>query len=425
MKARYLFCLMALSVAMMVLAPVCSSAKSNDFHLKKGAQGAVCLTCHVAFRDKLKKKFVHTPLKDGNCTGCHNPHTADHGKLLAANPDKICFTCHDDIVPAEAKSVHQVAAEGKCVECHDPHASNYEKHLLRPGNKLCFGCHQDMEKVGKFKYSHPPVTDSCLECHNPHASKDNPKLLNASSPALCLQCHDPKKKTFKSWHAGYPVEKGDCTSCHNPHGSNTTGMLYDDVHDPVAKRMCSQCHAPPTSAKPFATQRPGYELCQGCHYNMVNDTFNKGLVHWPIVDQKGCLNCHSPHASMTKPLLNGTMLQVCGRCHADTIARQERSQTKHPPIVKGDCADCHSVHSSSNQFMLNKTSVLDVCGKCHQWQTHSTHPIGAKVVDPRNPNLTLDCLSCHRTHGTRFKHFLQFNGDTNDLCTQCHTQFRR
>lgn len=423
MKLRHTFIMAALSLAVFI-SPVCHAATSNDFHLKKGAVGAVCLTCHTAFKETLNKKFVHTPLKDKDCTGCHNPHTSDHGKLLSADPDKVCFSCHSDIVATGAKSVHQVVAEGKCVQCHDPHASNYRMQLVRPGKKLCFGCHKDMEKIANYKFKHPPVEDNCLACHDPHASKNNANLLKASSPKLCLQCHDPNKKIFKTQHGGYPVQEGDCTSCHNPHGSNHAGMLYDEVHAPVAKRMCSQCHQPADSAHPFATQRPGYELCQGCHFNMVNDTFNKGLVHWPLVDKKGCLNCHSPHASMTKPLLKGTMLQVCGQCHSDTIARQERSLTKHPPIAKGECADCHSVHSSNNEFMLNKPSVLDVCGKCHEWQTHSTHPIGAKVVDPRDPNLTLDCLSCHRTHGTRFKHFLYFDNST-DLCTQCHTQFRR
>jgi predicted CXXCH cytochrome family protein len=118
------------------------------------------------------------------------------------------------------------------------------------------------------------------------------------------------------------------------------------------------------------------------------------------------------------------MLIVCGECHSDTIARQERSPTEHPPIAEGECGECHSPHSSDNLFLLNESSELDLCDNCHEWQTHSTHPIGEKITDPRNENLTLQCASCHRTHGTEFRHFTYFE-TINDACTQCHSEYRR
>ena len=74
-------------------------------------------------------------------------------------------------------------------------------------------------------------------------------------------------------------------------------------------------------------------------------------------------------------------------------------------------------------FLANK-DVIALCGQCHDWQKHSTHPIGDKVKDPRNKNMTLQCLSCHRSHGTDYKHFIPFP-TTSDLCVQCHEQFKR
>ena len=271
---------------------------------------------------------------------------------------------------------------------------------------------------------HSPVSDDCLTCHNPHASQDKPSLLSEQPPTLCLQCHDPSKGTFKSQHVNYPVEQANCSSCHNPHGSNTASILYDNVHEPLSKRMCKQCHEEPTSATPFATLKNSFELCQGCHYDMVNDAFNKDRIHWPMVDGTGCLNCHTPHASSQAGLMKAPLKQVCNTCHSDTIARQERSLTKHQPVDEGECSICHSPHSSNNPFILNDASNINLCGQCHDWQTHSTHPIGSEVADPRNPNLTLDCLSCHRSHGTEYSHFIYYD-TINDLCVQCHTQFRR
>src|SRR5574340_371394 len=117
-------------------------AKDNDlvFKLKPGASGKLCLKCHTAFQEKIAKPFVHTPLKKGDCTGCHNPHTSSHGKLLAADANGICFTCHWGIIPAAARSVHKVVAEGNCMKCHDPHGAVNKFNLLSAGNQLCFGC---------------------------------------------------------------------------------------------------------------------------------------------------------------------------------------------------------------------------------------------------------------------------------------------
>ncbi|MFA5700294.1 MAG: cytochrome c3 family protein [Desulfuromonas sp.] len=407
------------------LAAVADVQAANPYNLAAGARGKLCLTCHEDFSKTMQKKHIHTPLAQGDCTGCHSPHAADHGKLLAADKSQICFSCHEGLVPEGAASSHLAVSEGNCVACHDPHSSDYKMNLIKPAGELCLGCHADFGlKIKQNKFPHSPVSDDCMICHTPHASADNPNLLNTNVPELCLGCHDADKKTFKSQHMNYPVEQANCSSCHNPHGSSTQSMLYDNVHEPLSKRMCKQCHADPTAAQPFETLRDGFELCQGCHYDMVNDTFNKQRIHWPLVDKTGCLNCHSPHASAEANLMKAPMKQVCGSCHGDTIARQERSLTKHQPINDGECSICHDPHSSNNAFILTEPSNINLCGQCHDWQIHSTHPIGAEVVDPRNPNLTLDCLSCHRTHGTEYPHFIYYE-TINDLCVQCHTKFRR
>ena len=95
-----------------------------------------------------------------------------------------------------------------------------------------------------------------------------------------------------------------------------------------------------------------------------------------------------------------------------------------PPIDDGECMSCHTPHASDRPFLFAGANQLEVCGNCHDWQQHSSHPLGDKAVDMRNPNLRVDCESCHRSHGTAFPHFA--HADTKgDLCTQCHTQFTR
>ena len=397
----------------------------GPFKLKPGAGGKLCLSCHAAFSGKLNAKHVHTPLAKGECSGCHNPHASNHGMLLSGDANAICYNCHDSVVPPEAKSVHQVVGEGKCVACHDPHSSENPANLLRGGSALCFECHKELgEKIASNKFGHSPVKKNCLGCHTPHASAENTGLLTKQDPALCLDCHKTDGATFKKKHMNYPVEQARCSTCHDPHGSNSGAILADHVHAPIKNQMCSQCHNEPESAQPFAVKKSSFELCQGCHYEMVNTAFGKNRLHWPLVDKTGCINCHTPHASSEPGLLKDKMLVVCGQCHADTLARQERSQTKHQPIHDGECTVCHSPHASDNVFLQKEASSIASCAQCHDWQTHSSHPIGDEVVDPRNRNLSLDCLSCHRTHGTEYVKFLYYS-DVQTLCVQCHTKYRR
>ncbi len=424
MKLRHRI-LLSVPFSVIVLFGVMAYSQENVFHLKPGAQGKICVGCHVDLQEKLKKPFVHTPVRIGECIGCHDPHTSNHDKQLAADTSRICFKCHKGILPANARSVHRVALEGKCVNCHDPHASDNKFNLVKSGNELCFGCHKDIaDKVSAAKFKHNPVEKGCTNCHDPHASSGAAHLLKNDAPELCKNCHKTNVPLFASKHMGYPVEKSSCVLCHNPHGSDRAGMLFDNVHPPVASKMCGQCHESTSSPNPLALKKPVFELCRGCHSSMVDDALGKNQLHWPFFTKSGCLNCHTPHASKETRLLSAPMMKVCGRCHSDTITRQEKSVTKHEPIRDGNCTACHSPHASDSLMLFNQPSVIDLCGSCHEWQKHTTHPIGPKFIDPRNKNNTVVCLSCHRAHGTEYKTMIPFPTIT-ELCIQCHKEFKR
>ena len=441
MRPRVLWLVLVLIPLALVAAAVAHG--QNKFRLKLGAAGKVCVDCHPDFAEKLKSKFVHTPVKAGECVGCHSPHASDHGKLLSVPTNSICLTCHDGVIPPKAVSTHKVVIEGNCVKCHDPHASNNKANLLKAGNDLCVSCHKAIgDAVAKVKFKHMPVSDGCLNCHNPHASDKSPKLLNSPVPALCVQCHKPDSPRFARQHVDYPVGKANCASCHDPHGSNTAGILLDTVHPPVASKRCAQCHNAATAAEPFATRRSGFELCRGCHSAMVNETFGKARVHWPLVDKTGCLNCHEAHASRQKKLLNVEEASLCGQCHNDTLdwqaklAEKEKQETAaakgrpekgaftHDPIRKGGCSACHVPHASDSTHLMRQPSVVEGCGACHDWLKHSSHPMGEKYADMRSRNRSVDCLSCHRAHGTGYRYMITFPTPT-DLCVQCHKQLRR
>src|SRR5215813_8433566 len=390
--------------------------------LRPGAGGKLCLGCHQPFEKTLKKAFVHTPLRGGECIACHNPHASEHGKLLSGEAGAVCARCHERVVPQNAKSVHKPVSEGACLGCHDPHASDNKFELRNRGNEGCATCHASVvEASARAKVGHAPVQQGCATCHDPHGSGKASSLLRAAEPELCLSCH----RTLNSAaHAGYPVARAACSGCHDPHGSDRKGMLYASVHKPVADRQCSSCHAEASSKQPLQARLQGIALCRDCHSVQVGRMLDASHVHWPLTDGASCLNCHSPHASKQPGLLSGRQAQVCGSCHADTLTRQEQSPTKHVPVRDGSCTSCHEPHASEGALLLRKANVAQVCQKCHDYGKHSSHPMGENLRDGRNRNLGVDCLSCHRAHGTEFKHMALYATST-ELCTECHEKFKR
>jgi len=396
----------------------------NPFRLKPGARGEKCLECHVTFEETMALPHVHSPVEAGICSDCHDPHSSSHAKLLAADANGICMQCHEDTVPAEARSVHEAIVGGNCSSCHDPHASQHANNLHEAGNELCATCHEQITRAAtSSRFKHAPAED-CLNCHNPHASTEAEFLLTDSVPALCVACHDTEAASFVDQHMGYPVGEADCSSCHDPHGSNNGAILWANVHEPIANKMCSQCHNAPGSPQPLQTKREKIDLCRACHSRTVNETLRADRIHGPVISGQACLNCHSPHASPEPGLLADATLPLCGSCHQSTIARQQASLTKHDPIEAGECGLCHSPHASDSEFLMVEGSVLDACGSCHDWQEHSSHPIGPEVRDPRNENLSVDCLSCHRTHGSEHASFTHYE-PKRDLCVECHQEYKR
>jgi len=102
----------------------------------------------------------------------------------------------------------------------------------------------------------------------------------------------------------------------------------------------------------------------------------------------------------------------------------EKGALSHQPLRDGTCTACHQPHASDTADLMREESPIAACGACHDWLKHSSHPMGGKHVDQRNRNLSVDCLSCHRSHGSGNRYLMAFPTNT-ELCVQCHKQLRR
>ncbi|MHC4512355.1 MAG: cytochrome c3 family protein [Planctomycetota bacterium] len=194
----------------------CHDAHGSDhkYQLKDNTD-ALCFSCHDKLKAKVANAPVaHGPLATGKrCLNCHQPHAAQHPKLLPGPAKDACAECHAKPVPrqgakpvapvarqiAGAKFLHGPVREGDCASCHDPHAAAhanllheaYPKTLYAQydGEKygLCFRCHDqrafETEKTAtltsfrngdvNLHYLHVNRKDkgrTCSTCHEMHGS---------------------------------------------------------------------------------------------------------------------------------------------------------------------------------------------------------------------------------------------------------------
>lgn len=145
-------------------------ASTVKFLLKKDA-ASLCMACHdkpvaiskdevlPAFTDQIKdKKFLHGPVAQSDCSGCHVTHGSEHFRLLAKEyPPQfyapfskenyaLCFSCHPESVVLTRETsdltdfrngtlnlhyvhVNKLERGRTCRSCHATHASNLPKHI--------------------------------------------------------------------------------------------------------------------------------------------------------------------------------------------------------------------------------------------------------------------------------------------------------
>jgi DmsE family decaheme c-type cytochrome len=216
--------------------------------------------------------------------------------------------------------------------------------------------------------------DTCLTCHvdkrnlGPHGRAANPRTPMARQG--CETCHGPGK--------GHVAGGGDPALIRNP-----AALLPRD-----ATAICTTCH-----------NSGDHEFWDGSQHE------RRGL---------GCTTCHSLHSakSLEKQLKAASVIQTCGNCHRDKLAKLDRSG--HMPVREGkmECSTCHNPHGSQNVRLLRVGNTLnETCTSCH--------------AEKRGPFLwdhapvRENCATCHDPHGTANERSLV--AKLPFLCQRCHS----
>jgi predicted CXXCH cytochrome family protein len=173
----------------------------------------LCFSCHEATKAQVAQAtHQHSPvMKDQSCTTCHAAHNSELTSLMKDLPVTVCMSCHDKKIDGYVAAVPEVSdrtmfmhgpiADGQCSGCHAAHGGGRPQlltHTLtrslyqpfaRAQFELCFSCHDDRvalheqaDGITKFRdgnrnlhFVHANEGErgrNCRVCHATHAAKN-------------------------------------------------------------------------------------------------------------------------------------------------------------------------------------------------------------------------------------------------------------
>jgi hypothetical protein len=281
----------------------------------------------------------------------------------------------------------------------------------------CAACHA--ERLREFRRRGAAT----LVAHDPQPQLDTGRQDAASSPDMCLSCHDgfvmDSRSLWKQGHLGHPV-----------------GMVPSDrVRLPVAggepvfpmnadgRMYCGTCHSPhhhgSATRSPPPFMRVGLEngdLCQACHS-----------------DQKSVADSsHAPPSSRRRsPGADYTERGVCTRCHVAHDAQGPVMWAREPGSGKSVAdALCHSCHDGDVAYYQHP-QVIEAWSQALRSGLIADEGAPMPVFDSagsRSLTGVIGCPTCHDAHreraaglpGERPGRFLRRAGVRGFLCADCH-----
>jgi predicted CXXCH cytochrome family protein len=275
------------------------------------------------------------------------PATGDTSGYAGSDMDtsKGCLHCHHDTSVQLSKTVHvrtEVAGtstDTSCEACHGPGKAHVDAELLAEKNET-----KDPEaKKLIFRFDGSPKVNS----------------------AHCLACHQTSKEHDLFERSEHKLQAVACNECHAPHLAFGEGARGE-----TAEPSLSQARfvgAPKLTEETrwlneSLLKKTQPELCFTCHRS-IEAQFAMPNHHRVPEGLMKCSDCHSPHGSLTKPLLRGaTAYETCVSCH---VEKAGPFVYQHASVKVEGCTICHTPHGSANQHLLVRGEVRFVCMSCH------------------------------------------------------------
>jgi predicted CXXCH cytochrome family protein len=209
------------------------------YNFKADGSQDLCFGCHKDKQTDISMATVkHKGLMmEKKCLACHDPHVSNYVKQLTMAPADLCMSCHDKEYVSDTKKVANMKAlldtssiyhgpikQKDCSGCHNTHGSKNFRILRenfppvfyagynQDNYKLCFMCHEKSlasdpktTRLTAFRngdqnlhYVHVNKAEkgrTCRACHDAHAT-NNPRHIRDAVP-------------FNAWSLPVGFEKTD------------------------------------------------------------------------------------------------------------------------------------------------------------------------------------------------------------------------
>ncbi len=240
-----------------------------------------------------------------------------------------------------------------------------------------------------------------------HANEVSSKYLHWPGFAEdCRSCH-VQQGTKHSFEPAGSVAK--CMECHDDVAENISTRKY--VHATVKERKCFDCHQPHGSQTRGLLNTPTQlDLCLRCHEKKKKKILGAKFLHGPA-EQGACSMCHEPHAAKNRKLVIKSTPELCFECHEDFASAWKQAKYHHDDP---DCIDCHDPHGGPEKRMLFAQG-RELCGECHD---DIVDIVERAPVDHAPTKDGRDCLNCHTPHASNARPNLL--APQKELCLGCH-----
>lgn len=281
----------------------------------------------------------------------------------------------------------------------------------------CAACHT--ERLREFRRR----GSATLVEHEPQPKLDTGRQDAASTPDMCLSCHDgfvmDSRSLWKQGHLGHPVGMVPSNRVRLPvAGGEPVFPMNED-----GRMYCGTCHSPhhhgsATKAPPpfMRVDLEDGNLCQSCHSEQES------------VADSG----HAPPSSRRRsPGADYTERGVCTRCHVAHDAQGPVMWAREPGSGKSVAdALCHSCHEGDVAYYQHP-QIIEAWS--HEVRSALIADEGAPMpvfdsAGSRSPTGIIGCPTCHDVHRERAAGladerpglFLRRASVQDFLCADCH-----
>ncbi|NPV57181.1 MAG: hypothetical protein HPY76_11000 [Anaerolineae bacterium] len=228
--------------------------------------------------------FLTSTHGSASCIDCHGGQASSEKEIahegIVADPtidmDRLCGTCHKDIVDQSADSLH-TSLNGYYVSIYSRSVPENHPAIDEAFGNHCLSCHtscgdchisQPDSVGGGFLDGHnfvksPPMTRTCTACHGSRVgaeylgkNEDIPGDVHFRIGRMkCTDCHTGPEMHGTDPEMVYHRYAGDqqpaCEDCHTEIGSDSDTISQHAIH--TGKLSCQVCHS------------VEYTSCDGCH----------------------------------------------------------------------------------------------------------------------------------------------------------------